>query len=308
MLEIFEDNQTVEYNRSIYSIKGCKNGCIDGFYFDTKLGRKLPCEECRAKKKEIVLKKLKDKKDNKTILEKLNLPKMAKITDHLEDRNLIPDRLKSFYTEESLSIAKDEIIELYRKASGGQNLNFSYVFALPSYDIRYEDYISAIMLKMYSEGMIIAPFVYADELAKVDLDEQMGRKSSFDLDLAFYYKADVAVVCYSGTYFDPTFNFLLKFLNIRGNKYNKPTLVVLTSSLGNADGREKPSYWFSTDKNMADMTKPYCIMLEKRKDKEVQPKSMSPDMLKETKSNYGVTNPTQGKNIVRQRKLSNVYH
>lgn len=301
MLEIFEDNQTVDYNGSIYSIRGCKNGCVDGFYFDIKAGRMLPCEECRAKKKEIVLKKLVDRKDKKNILEKLNLPKLAKVTDHLEDRNLIPERLKTFYTEESLSLARDEIVELYRKASGGQNLSFSYVFALPSYDIRYEDYISAIMLKMYSEGTIIAPFVYADDLAKVDMDEQMGRKPSVDIDLSFYYKADVVVMCYSGTYFDPTFNFVLKFLNIRGNKYNKPTLLVLTSSLGNADGREKPTYWLATDKNMSDMMKPYCIMLEKRKDKVVQPKVMSSEMLKDNVSTT-INAPT------RQRKLSNVYH
>ena len=295
--EIFEDNQTIEYNRNIYSIKGCTNGCIDGYYFDTRSGKKLQCPECKAKKREIVLKKLKDKKDNKTILEKLNLPRLSKITDHLDEKNLIPERLSSFYTEESLRKAMDDIRELYLKAAGGQFLTNSYVFALPSCDIRYEEYIPAIMLKLYIEGEIVAPFVYADELAKADITEQNGLNT--DVDLGFYYKADVVVMCYSGTYFDPTFTFMLKFLNIRGNKYNKPTIIVLTSRLGNADGRDKPTYWFATDKSKSDNRIPYCIILEKRKDKEVQPKleNMSSDMLKDK--------PVQPKAI---KRLGNIYH
>ena len=39
--EIFEDNQTVEYNRSIYSIKGCKYQCVDGYYFEPNVGKYL---------------------------------------------------------------------------------------------------------------------------------------------------------------------------------------------------------------------------------------------------------------------------
>lgn len=297
---IFENNQTVEYNRNIYSIKNCPNNCVDGYYVDFALGKKLPCGECRAKKRDIVYKKLKDKRDKKTILEKLNLPKLAKITDHLDEVNLIPERLKNFYTEESIERAKEDIGELYRKASGGQHINHSYVFGLPSCDIRYEDYIPSIMLKMYMEGAIIAPFVYADDLAKIDIAEQNGYsiEREKDLDLDFYYKADMVVMCYSGTYFDPTFTFVQKFLNIRGNKYNKPTLVVLTTSLGNTDGREKPTYWFVTDKERADARIPYCVVLEKRKDKEVQPKvgNISSDMLKD-KPVKPIT-----------KRLGNIYH
>lgn len=295
--EIFEDNQTVEYNRSIYSIKGCKYQCVDGYYFEPNVGKYLLCPDCKAKKREIVLKKLKDKKDNKTILEKLNLPKLAKVTDHLEDRELIPEKLKTFYTEESLKNAREDIIDLYRKASGGQTLTNSYVFALPSYDIRYEDYISAIMLKMYSEGVKIAPFVYADDLAKVDLAEQEGIELNTEIDLDFYYKADVVVMCYSGTYRDTVFTFVQNFLNKRGNKYNKPTILVLTTSLSSSDGKTKPTFWFTTDKKDADNRKPYCVVLEKRKDKEVQPKPQPKEMS---------SNMFKDKPQVRHR-LNNVY-
>lgn len=155
---IFEAvTKQVEANPDLLSFKDCPNKCIDGYYIDPYRHKKMRCEYCANKRKELITESI-HLKGNESVNDKLRLPRSFTGYGTFDLDTIISPQSQKRLTPESVSEVSEKLSSLLNDISVGIIPEYSICFNL-GYNSSHTNFIYTYLIRAYLNGLTTTPFL-----------------------------------------------------------------------------------------------------------------------------------------------------
>lgn len=263
-MNVLESSRLRFKKGSLLSFEGCPNNCYDGWYNDLYSHKKVRCEWCAEKRKQLVTTynytSINEDGIPEDIDSILRLPPSFQGIDFDRD-TLYPKSSLKYLDSDSLAKVTDLMSAIVTKLTGGIPLEKSYVLPLSDRS-KPSGFISACYKRAYIGGLTIAPYVDLHSLRLSREEIQKDSYTGFEIpSYSTFVNADfVLFEAYNGvTYAEG--NTLLDLIRARA-RGNKATLI-LTGNFSSPDEISKLLGSMCTYvEEEADYETPYLLRVE----------------------------------------------
>ena len=165
--EVYETSEL-----SFSSFKGCPNKCVDGFYINPYTHKRLVCQYCMDKRKEMVRTNAKDANTEQTVKEALNLPEYY-LGYSFDIESVFPKYVLAGLTSESVKDVKNELSSLMQEISLGDVPKTSVLFNLGAKS-NEDNFIFPFLVRAYMSGLKVSPLITSHDLICMRNAERNG--------------------------------------------------------------------------------------------------------------------------------------
>ena len=160
---IFTDNnKKIKMSGSITSFTDCPNKCIDGYYIDPYKHKRIKCNYCEERRKQLAQNQV-ELDGGKDIRHILNLPTSFAGFGNFNIDLVIPEKLKKDITSESLSSVSNILNNLLSGVAVGDASEESLLINL-GLNAYPSNFIYAYLMRAYISGLTVSPYLTARDV------------------------------------------------------------------------------------------------------------------------------------------------
>ena len=242
----------IEPRKSMVAFKDCPNQCIDGFIVDPYKHKKVQCEYCEKKRKELVFQR--GTTENTDISKLLNIDKsFIGITFDVD--SVIPDYAKKVITPASLTRVNEAMEDLLAKASVGELPEYSILFNFGA-KCNEMNFLYPLLTRYYLAGVSLTPLLSCIDIALLrnSVDNQfMGYEDPTELTYMDLMKRDLCVINIDAGATKANIGAVKGLMQLRARQ-RKPTIIVT-----NVWGYDVKALYGDTDEYSYHIAKLYTI-------------------------------------------------
>ena len=208
----------------LLSFKDCPHKCVNGYYIDPYKHKRVQCEYCRDKRKEVAQEEL-TFDDGTTLESRLNLPGIIGGYGKFDFDAVVPKSVQKKLIETSVNDMSKILTQLFGDIGVGVIPDKSYLFYLGSQCFEM-NFIAPYIKRAYLAGINVSPFITTHDIRIMKHEYNNNSKMRYvDFTYEDLLSCDLAVVVIIASADFDDLNCLLGTMQLRGY-HNLPTLII----------------------------------------------------------------------------------